>query len=79
MADVIMKHLGGGMAASLLALALLETLMAKGVLSLAEVRSTLQNARGGLGQEPEGPLNIEAASILEWLLTMRFPDNSVRE
>jgi hypothetical protein len=53
--------------------------MGKGALTLADVRQTVQNARGALGQNPLAPFDSEAASILDWMLTVRFADNSVHE
>ena len=76
---VTMRDLGGMMASGLIAVALLEALKAKGILSLAEVLSTIQSARGALGHDPVGPLDNEAATILDWLMTVRFAENSVRE
>lgn len=75
MDGVTKKDLGGVMAGSMIAAALLDTLKAKGVLSLAEVRGTIQAARGALGEYPSGPLDTECVSVLDWMLTVRFPDN----
>lgn len=79
MTEVTMKDLGSVMAGSMIATALLETLRAKGILSLGEVLVTIQNARGALGHEPVGPLDTEAATILDWLATVRFAENSLGE
>ena len=79
MSNATMSDVGGIMAGSLIASAILDTLMGKGVLTLADVRQTVQNARGALGQNPLAPFDSEAASILDWMLTVRFADNSVHE
>lgn len=72
---VTMRDLGGVMAGSLIASCLLDTLIAKGTISPDDARKTIENARGLLGQEPVGLLDNEAAGILEWMLTNRFPES----
>jgi hypothetical protein len=75
MTDVTMKDLGGVFAGSLIASALLETLLAKGNLSLAEVRETVRKARDAVGHPPSGAMEIETATILDWMLNVRFAEN----
>ncbi|WP_141686764.1 hypothetical protein [Bradyrhizobium sp. LMTR 3] len=79
MSDVTMKDLGGVFAGSLIPSALLETLLASGRLSLAEVRETVQKAQDAVGHPPSGAMEVEAATILNWMLEMRFAANSVRK
>jgi hypothetical protein len=74
MADLTMKDLGGVMAGSLIASCLLDTLIAKGVISRDDARQTIVNARGLLGSEAVGPLDTNAAEILDWMLKNRFAD-----
>ena len=73
------KEIGGVLAGGLIATALLDTLMTKNLLSLADVRGTLQKVRDNIGP---GPLNAQdgaAADVLDWLLKMRFPEQGVRQ
>jgi hypothetical protein len=73
------KEIGGVLAGGLIATALLDTLMTKNLLSLADVRGTLQKVRDNIGP---GPLNAQdgaAADVVDWLLKMRFPEQGVRQ
>jgi hypothetical protein len=74
MTDVTMKDLGGAMAGSLIASCLLDTLIANGVINRGDARQTVANARDLVGHPPVGALDIEAAGILDWMLTNRFPN-----
>jgi len=76
---VMMRDLGGVMAGSMIASAILDTLMRKNVLSLADVRETVRNARNAIGQDAVGALDNECIAILDWMLKVRFADDSVGE
>ena len=76
---VMMRDLGGVMAGSMIASAILDTLMRKNVLSLADVRETVRNARNAIGQDAVGALDNECIAILDWMLEVRFADDRVGE
>lgn len=79
MIDVTMKDLGSATAGSLIASALLDTLVAKKVLSLPDVRQIVQTARDSVGHPPVGALEREAATILDWMLKVHFAERGGRE
>lgn len=79
MVDVTMKDLGGAMAGSVIASAILDTLVRKGVILTADARATVRQARDAIGHPPVGELDLQAAEILDWMLKHRFPADSGNE
>jgi hypothetical protein len=73
--DVTGKDIAGASAGSLVIIALLDVLIAKGTLTIGEVRSVLQNARASVGSSQHAH-DVETARVLDWLITTRFPDGS---
>ena len=70
------KIAGQGLAAGTIMGALLDTLVRKNILTLAETRETLTNAMGSLGAYTQTPEGFEASQFIANLLRNRFPERS---
>jgi hypothetical protein len=73
--DVTGKDIAGANAGSIVTIALLDLFLAKGILTIGEVREALQNARTSVGSSRHTH-DVETARVLDWLITTRFPDSS---
>jgi hypothetical protein len=75
MVDNTAENIGGALAGGIVAIELLDTLLAKGILSNAEVRGVLRNAIKAVKASASTPEARIVVTVLERLQSERFPEH----